>query len=315
MDHLAKSVMDGSLTVNQALAKAFGQEGATGQVRLLRRLCEMKKAMIPKGKVEKFEKKKKPEAFEELEEREEKAGKSRKKEESRENYLMREKEGPKEGSLEYHRDKAMKHLMAAQAHANAHFSAKKIAETKDHDTKVRTAEEASQQALMKGMLHINRSHEDALLKAFGEGMEIGADASVLPDPWGPQRLGAYHKDALVKGTIYEGECDRPRGGDMREMVSRIKEQMQTVEDDPAGNEGNGGLHQWFRESYGGPEVHQINVPVGFTRIDRNEGEPHIRVIDDDDPYHKALYRTDPRDDSSNMRLAYQGEGRETVRRG
>lgn len=301
-----EAIIDGTVPLRKALAR----ESPMDQVRTLRRLCEMKKSMMSKGKSEKFEKKKNHEPTKRFMEEED-----RKEQPAKQNYLMQEKEGPSSGSLEYHRDKAMKHLMAAQAHANAHFSAKKISETRDHDDKVKTAEEASRMALQKGMLHINLSHEDRLLKSLEHGMTLGADASTLPDPWGPQRLGAYQRDALYKGTIYEGECDRPRGGDMREVIARLQSQMTTVEDDPAGNEGNGGLRGWFRQSYGGPEVQHINVPVGFTTIDRDEEEPQIRVIEEDDPYHKMLYRTDPRDDSANMRLAYQGGGREHLRRG
>jgi hypothetical protein len=228
-----------------------------------------------------------------------------------------EEEQPEAGSPEYHRDKALAHLAAAQAHANAHMSAKKLAETGDHDQKVKEAEESTQRVISKGGVDVHMGTDDEIVK-YLEGAEIGTVSSALVDTGGRARLAGLRGERFEKasaetdpgdvagGPVYQGEWDGPRGGDMRETIARAKVQLETVEDDPAGNHGQGGLAEWFRDSYGGQA--EVNAPVGMGKIVRKSEE--FTVVDDDDPYHKALRQADTRDGSAGMRMAYQGDGRE-----
>lgn len=245
---------------------------------------------------------------------------------------------PQPGDADYHKEQAMKHLAAAQAHANAHHSAKKIAETGDHDEKVKAAEEASGAAIKKGAMHVDLTAEDDVLRFLDGGGQVGGSFDVQPDPRGVQRLAALRGGVMVKaekperytptdgdtpgggvagGTVYQGEWSGPRGGDAREQTMRLKEQLMTVEDDPAGNRGQGGLDPWFQDAYGDAQGIEtdVNVPVGPASMVRKAEEPPIQIIDDDDPYTKALYRADPRDGAAGLRMAYQGEGRDRNRRG
>jgi hypothetical protein len=248
---------------------------------------------------------------------------------------------PGPGHVDYHREQAMKHLAAAQAHANAHHSAKKIAETGDHDEKVQAAEEASQGAIKKGGMIIDLGAEQDVLAYLDGGGVAGAAFDTLPDPRGPQRMAALRGGVMVKaegeqperyiptdcapgggvagGPIYQGENDQQgsRGGDNREAAMRLKEQLFTVEDDPAGNRGQGGLDEWWGDAYGNSQgqAMDVNVPVGPMSMVSKAEEPPVQVIDDSDPYTRALFRTDPRDGMAGLRMAYQGEGRDKGRRG
>lgn len=262
------------------------------------------------------------------------------------------------GDEDYHRDKALAHLRAAQAHANAHHSAKQLAQAGDHHERVNDAEAASMDAvgadqlapgqaapqpgqgqangqangqqqdprtIKKGNLYVDlNTADDAAVALLEKGGAIGADFSTAPDPWGPQRTAAMRGERIVKGqfsggTVYQGELEgEPRGGDMRESATRLVTEMMTVDDDPAGNDGQGGLDAWFRDAYSpAPEVRvplDIRARAGF---DAPSGEmfgrvitksaPETVVIDDSDPYQRALSRSDPRDGQAGMRLAYQGD--------
>ena len=52
-----------------------------------------------------------------------------------------------EGTMDHHRDKALAHLQAAQAHASAAHSAKKVGEAREHGQKIQDAQAASQAAV------------------------------------------------------------------------------------------------------------------------------------------------------------------------
>jgi len=243
-----------------------------------------------------------------------------------------EEAGP--GDTEYHKDRALAHLAAAQAHANAHASAKKIDETADHKDKVKQAEEASAGAIKKGGMTVDLGAEDEVIRFLEGGGQVGGDFSALPDPRGVQRMAALRGGIMEKaekapqgqddpgagvagGPIFQGEWDGPRGGDNRESAMRLREQMLTIEDDPAGNRGAGGLDEWFKDAFGNAQgiAQDVNVPVGpmsMVRMAKGEDAP-LTIIDDDDPYTKALYRADPRDGGAGLRMAYQGNGRDNRR--
>jgi hypothetical protein len=220
----------------------------------------------------------------------------------------------REQKREQYTDSAVKFGTQAHALSRKLFN-KSMPVQKDEDPRT----------IKKGNLYVDlNTADDAAVALLEKGGAIGADFSTAPDPWGPQRTAAMRGERIVKGqfsggTVYQGELEgEPRGGDMRESATRLVTEMLTVEDDPAGNRGQGGLDGWFRDAYDpSPEVRvplDIRARAGF---DAPSGEtfghvitksaPEIQVIDDSDPYQRALARSDPRDGQAGMRLQYQGD--------
>ena len=75
---------------------------------------------------------------------------------------------------------------------------------------------------------------------------------------------------MMKGTIYQGEAALPNQADDREQYMREQALAQTVEHDPAGNQGQGGDPSWW----------------GFQAVP----EPPTTVVDDTDPEVRARFR-------------------------
>jgi hypothetical protein len=117
--------------------------------------------------------------------------------------------------------------------------------------------------------------------------------------------------------VYQGEhaAMGSRGGDLREAVARTQEYGDTVELDGAGNRGQGGLDDWFKDAYSPLDTEQ-RVPLGMgpSATGWQKSEPTgLLVIEDSTPYHKAVFQGHPAEHQSAVRLAYQGNNRELPR--
>lgn len=226
------------------------------------------------------------------------------------------------GSSEHHKDQAMQHLMAAQAHAKAHGSAKQLESADEHKANVKAAQAATAAAapasapvpqkedpkmIKKGAMLIDVSSEDAILAGLGES-GLAVHGSML-DPYGKQRMAAMHrgdptvrKGGIAGGTVYQGEHNTQgsREGDSREEYTRAQTLLQTVEQDPAGFDGQGGLPEWWQDAG------LVNLPVGpMTKA----ADPPTQIVDDQDPYTRAMVNTDPREGQMGPMMAYHGQGK------
>jgi hypothetical protein len=172
-------------------------------------------------------------------------------------------------------------------------------------------------AIKKGGMTINLSAEDEILAGLGEsGLSV---QGVGRNPYGPQHMAAIgrgdpnqsirqatmEKGGVAGGTVYQGEHDvqGSRPGDSRETHMRVQELANVVEQDPAGFEGQGGLPDWWRDA-----GHLVNVPAGTRPIVKAEDQP-INIIDDSDPFTRAMQNTDPREGQSGALMAYKGAGK------
>lgn len=261
-----------------------------------------------------------------------------------------------EGSHDHHAKRALSHLQAAQAHASAAHSAKKVEEAKEHKEIVSNAKDMSEQAMadhesdddngggngqqpqqfggkgkeqkqvpqniaksiQRNNLHIDLSAEDsvlALLEQDGSAVGAQGDAHAYD---GRNRLLGMRGERLSKATIYQGEHDGPRGGDSREAIARAQVLAETVELDEAGNHGNGGLPEWYRDAWGklSSEEKALTrqgmagpLATGWQKgLGANET---VQIIDDDSPYQRAVMRDGHRPEhQSAMRQVFQGNGRE-----
>ena len=240
-----------------------------------------------------------------------------------------EEQGP--GTKEHHRDQALAHLTAAQAHATAAQSAQQVEEAKEHTDNVDQAQsmsaqlgqeamaaeqpdpKAAKKSLSKGQMHIDLSAEDAILAHLDGGAVVDGQAAGMFDTGGRNRLRGVRGDHLTKGgiaggTIYQGEHDveGSRPGDRREMHMQQQVREQNQNDDPAGNDGCGGLPEWFADA------ERVNVPVGkgMTAGAVTKAEPSTVVIDDHDPMTRALHNQHPQEHNSGALMAYRGGRRE-----
>lgn len=238
-----------------------------------------------------------------------------------------EEEENEEGNHGHHRDKALAHLQAAQAHARAASSAKKMEEAKDHKEAVSAAQQASEAAMgdkkvkksdrviYKNNLAVNTSSEQRYLDLLEKGtIDIGGQADGIREDGRHRLLGMrgerLKKGGVAGGTIHQGEHDAQgsRGGDMRETIARAQCLTQMVEMDPAGNRGQGGLSEWFEDAWD-TEQTQVNVPLGMAGYQKSEPLP-VQIIDDGDPCTKAQMRAHPAEGHASIIMAYQGNGRD-----
>jgi hypothetical protein len=124
-----------------------------------------------------------------------------------------EEEQSEPGTTDHHKDRALAHLQAAQAHASAASSAKKVEEGADHKEAVSAAQEASEATMVedqekkkpaftmtKGGLPVDLcSADDACLDILEKGDVLGRQVEAMPDVFGPERLAAMRGERLVKG--------------------------------------------------------------------------------------------------------------------
>lgn len=232
-----------------------------------------------------------------------------------ENTLDKNQEEPaQEGTHEHHRDQALAHLQAAQAHARAAHSAKKVDQAKEHNEVVGEARRATEvtakmppkevrKSMSKNNLNIDLSAEDYILKGLEEGSfnPEGQAAGIRED--GRHRLHGMQR--MEKGVIYPGELmGVPRGGDNRESAMRAVEDAEGEYLDFAGNRGQGGLAEWFMDAWGGQP--NVNVPAGLSSRGWQKSEPPTTILDDSTPMNRQMHRSD---DQISVMMAHQGEDR------
>jgi len=174
-----------------------------------------------------------------------------------------------------------------------------------------------EKSLVRNNLHINLSAEDDILEMLDGGMVVGGQSAGLHED-GRHRLLGQRGERMTKGTVHQGEYDGSRGGDFREETARAQCLAAMVELDEAGNAGQGGLSEWFEDSWSDKNEASdlVNVPLGMgpkaSGWEKAEDQK-LTIIDDDDPYTKSQYRCQHGEHQSSSRLAYQGDGRENKR--
>ena len=156
---------------------------------------------------------------------------------------------------------------------------------------------AGNKSIRKGDLRIDINSEDAALELLEKGMVIGGQAA---------RGGRLQKGGISGGTIYQGEHDAmgSRGADHREEYARAQVLSEMVTLDEDGTEGNGGLPEWFQDSYK-PSSDDVRVPLGMGALPDVVKSDDYQVIDDSDPYTRAINRSTP-DHSSSAALFFRG---------
>lgn len=226
-----------------------------------------------------------------------------------------------EGSFDHHRDRALSHLQAAQAHAAAAKSAKTVEQAKDHkqvvgeakqasDAAVKTGKKSMEKSIMKNNLNINLTSEDEIIQGLEDGtFAIGGQSASLNED-GRSRLLGMRGERLVKSPIYQGEVDGQRGSDYRETVVRAQALSDHVYIDEAGNRGQGGLADWFKDAWTGQP--NVNVPVGAAHKGWMKSDKPVVIVDDSDTMQRNLQRSS---DQAGVMMAYKGEGRGGYRRG
>lgn len=237
-------------------------------------------------------------------------------------------DGP--GSHDYHRNQALAHLQAAQAHAGAASSAKKVAEAKEHKGTVEAAERASAatqatatpmaksqqpEMFIKNNLQMNLSAEDEVLSLLNGGSPIGRQAAAFALDGRPGLLGMRGERLQKSGTMYQGEHEAfgSRGGDMREAVARAQELEEMVQlDDPERTQGEGGLKEWFTDAYDPTSGDQV-IPLDMGPAFLAKSNDTITVLDDSDPVVRAGLMNHQADNQAGIRMAYQGRARDNLR--
>jgi hypothetical protein len=116
----------------------------------------------------------------------------------------------------------------------------------------------------------------------------------------------YSSKTMMRKSAVGGEGFTEHGADHREEAARAQADMVVIRDDPAGNDGNGGLADWFRDAQRTQEP-AVRTPIAMSKAE----EPPTRVIDDDDPYVGRLHRMDPRDGQANVDFAYNRDAKRT----
>jgi hypothetical protein len=115
-----------------------------------------------------------------------------------------------------------------------------------------------------------------------------------------------HASKTMRKSVKAGEGFTEEGADQREAVARDQADTAIIRDDPAGNDGQGGLDSWFTDAQRTQEP-MVRTPA---RVTKSESPP-IQVIDDDDPYTRRLHRMDTRDGQANINVAYNRDAKRT----
>lgn len=180
----------------------------------------------------------------------------------------------------------------------------------------------SPQIARKNNLLIDMGAEDTVVNALEKGGAcIGRQAAGIQED-GRNRLLGMRQERMEKATIYQGEWDAhgSRGGDLREPVARAQCSQEMVEMDPAGNRGQGGLNSWFADAWSQlSDEAKMQTRQGMrgplaTGWQKGMGsDESLTIIDDSNPYSKAVYHGQPGEHQSAVRLAYQGNGRENLK--
>lgn len=141
---------------------------------------------------------------------------------------------------------------------------------------------------------------DAQIAEMLEKGGLGVDGTLRHTSKGA--TGLRKSVETLGGSIHQGELITPGTGaqsspshhaDDREAYMRAQTAAQTRDFDGAGNQGCGGLREWFEGSYdlNDPDIAmRTNVPLAYTGIAKS-GPPPTQVIDTDDPRLRAIHRT------------------------
>lgn len=138
-------------------------------------------------------------------------------------------------------------------------------------------------SVMVGRCQVHLTPDEALAKALEDG-DLGIGTV-------PRTYSSKTMNRLEKAVGGEGQSEH--GQDMREAVARGQQDDEVLRDDPAGNDGNGGLSEWFADAQRTQEP-MVRTPAVMAK---SEPPPTV-VIDDDDPYTRRLHQADPRDKSA-----------------
>jgi len=183
--------------------------------------------------------------------------------------------------------------------------------------------------LYKNNLSVNLDSEQAVLDHLERGAVVGGQSAGIREDRRHSLLGMREERMdkgidFTGGTIHQGEYDAQgsRGGDMRETVARAQCRAEMIELDDAGNAGNGGLDEWFRDAWSSllPDQAAASNPgamrpkaTGWQKGQNPDDQP-IGVINDDDPYTRAVLKGGQAGEhQSAIRMAYQGNGRDNKR--
>ncbi len=150
-------------------------------------------------------------------------------------------------------------------------------------------------SVMVGSCQVHLTPDQALSKALEDGhMGIGTVART------------HSSKAMIRKSV-GGEGYSEHGQDHRETVARAQQDAEIVRMDPAGNCGNGGLPEWFKDAQSTQEP-MVRAPAVMAKAQ----QPAINVIDDSDPYTRRLHQADPRDHSAaDIDYAYNRDAKRT----
>jgi hypothetical protein len=160
---------------------------------------------------------------------------------------------------------------------------------------------------------IDVGSEDAVLAHLDAGAVVGGQMAALRYDGRDRLLGMrgerMQKGGVAGGTIYQGEHDEPRGGDLRETAMRAQTLAETVHLDPDGTKGQGGDPAWWKDA-----AAENPAEIRMRRLVTKGQNPTVKIIDDADPVTKA-HRDDVNRVGLAVEMAYHGGGRETKRSG
>jgi len=122
----------------------------------------------------------------------------------------------------------------------------------------------TKKSVRMGSVDLGLSSDEMVARSLENGMELG----IMPRHHDQQRK--LNVEMMAKGTIYQGEAALPDQAGYREQYMREQILANTVEDDPSGNQGQGGDPAWF----------------GFQQA----ATPETQVIDDTDPSVRSAFR-------------------------
>lgn len=135
----------------------------------------------------------------------------------------------------------------------------------------------------------------------------GADLAIEALASQERELGVHAagRPSLKKGTIYQGESLCPAGGDDRESQARAQLSAEIAVMDPAGQDGNGGLAEWWADAE--RVRHAERVPVGQGMAKSAGDPPPTRVIDDSSTYQRHLQRMSHQDGQANLDYLFHAD--------
>jgi hypothetical protein len=151
-------------------------------------------------------------------------------------------------------------------------------------------------SIMVGTCQIHLSPDEALSKSIEAG-DLGIGTV-------PRHASSKSGRRLQKSVGGEGYSEH--GHDDRETAARAQCDSDVIRMDPAGNDGNGGLKEWFKDAQKTQEP-MVRTPAVISKAQ----EPVTRIIDDDDPYTRRLHQMGVQDGAANINFAYNRDAKRT----